>query len=258
MSNMTNDTSLDKEACIPAHVDPGLGVFETILVESGRPIELDRHLERLRESAEGLFEVTLDLEAIRTETTSRAIAVDLGRLRINGVPNGPVETEIVTSALNREILFPSPPMSPSLCSVAVPGGSLGCHKWIDRTFISRCEMSHSSSLPLFVTEDSGVLEVSRGNIFLVEANTLLTPPSDGRILPGVTRRRVMELGPSLGFIVEEVDLTLDRLLNADGVFMTGSLRGIEPVTSVDGKEIKAATETISMLSDALKALWFQR
>ena len=43
-----------------------------------------------------------------------------------------------------------------------------------------------------------MLEAAWGNVWLLEGDRLITPPADGRILPGVTRALLLELAPSLG------------------------------------------------------------
>jgi para-aminobenzoate synthetase/4-amino-4-deoxychorismate lyase len=80
-----------------------------------------------------------------------------------------------------------------------------------------------------VDEDGSVLEASRANVFVVENGSVVTPPADGRLLPGVTRARVVELAG-----VREEPIDLDRLHAADEVFLTGSVRGVEPVAGRDG------------------------
>ena len=75
-----------------------------------------------------------------------------------------------------------------------------------------------------------VLEGSRTNVFLVARGTLVTPPADGRILPGVMRGLVIERARSLGIPVEESPLSLlDRRLQPDEVFLTNAVRGVIPV-----------------------------
>jgi len=78
--------------------------------------------------------------------------------------------------------------------------------------------------------------------FCVEPDgRLLTPPADGRILPGVTRDRVLELAPRLGLIVAVEPLTLRDLERAEEVFVTGSLGGLEPawITSREPEQLGA-------------------
>ncbi len=77
----------------------------------------------------------------------------------------------------------------------LPGG-LGPHKWIDRDLVAGTE-------PLIVDLSGEVLESGRGNVFIVEGDTLVTPPTDGRILPGVTRAELLR---TADVSVEPIDL----------------------------------------------------
>ncbi len=74
---------------------------------------------------------------------------------------------------------------------------------------------------LIVDLDGSVLESGHGNVFVVEDGALLTPPADGRILPGVTRAGLLARA-------QEERITLDRLRAADEVFLTSSIRLRQP------------------------------
>jgi para-aminobenzoate synthetase/4-amino-4-deoxychorismate lyase len=92
-----------------------------------------------------------------------------------------------------------------------------------------------------------VLEASWGNVWIIEGGRLITPPADGRILPGVTRARLFELDVDAA----EEDLTLERLREADGVFLTSALRGAVPA-HVDGGA--PPHPLVATLADALVPL----
>ncbi len=65
-------------------------------------------------------------------------------------------------------------------------------------------------MPLLVDADGSVLEAAWGNFWLLEGDALVTPPADGRILPGVTRALLLELAPALGLHAREQPITLQR------------------------------------------------
>ncbi|MCO5586038.1 hypothetical protein L7F22_039976 [Adiantum nelumboides] len=75
-------------------------------------------------------------------------------------------------------------------------------------------------------------EVSSCNIFIVKDNIVSTPESKGCILPGITRKCIMELAESLGYKVEERRVDVDELMDADEAFCTGTAVVISPVGSV--------------------------
>jgi branched-subunit amino acid aminotransferase/4-amino-4-deoxychorismate lyase len=105
---------------------------------------------------------------------------------------------------------------------------------------------------LLVAPDGTVLEAPTSNVWFREADRLLTPSLDLPILAGVTRAALIELAPCLGYEVEEGAFSLDRLLAADEVFLSASLREVMPVVAVDG-EAKESGPAAAALLVALRA-----
>lgn len=65
------------------------------------------------------------------------------------------------------------------------------------------------AVPLLVDLDGALLEAAWANLLLVTADgALVTPPLDGRILPGVTRARTLERARALDLAVRERPCTL--------------------------------------------------
>jgi para-aminobenzoate synthetase/4-amino-4-deoxychorismate lyase len=107
-------------------------------------------------------------------------------------------------------------------------GGLGDHKWSDRRLLDAL-VDAAEGEPLLCDLDGLVLEAARANVFAVEPGpSLVTPRADGRILPGVSRARVIELAHELGLEVREEALPLVALARADELFVTGSVGGVEP------------------------------
>lgn len=75
-------------------------------------------------------------------------------------------------------------------------------------------------------------EVSSCNIFLVKGNVISTPATNGTILPGVTRRSIIEIARDHGYQVEERAIPLDELMDADEVFCTGTAVGVASVGTI--------------------------
>ena len=84
-------------------------------------------------------------------------------------------------------------------------------------------------------EQKYVEEVGSMNIFFVENGKLVTPELNGSILPGITRKTVIELAQQLGYDVEERKVSIDELVEAydkgalTEVFGTGTAAVISPV-----------------------------
>lgn len=75
-------------------------------------------------------------------------------------------------------------------------------------------------------------EVSSCNIFVVKGNVISTPSIKGTILPGITRKSIIDVARSQGFEVEERLVAVDELLEADEVFCTGTAVVVSPVGSI--------------------------
>lgn len=81
-------------------------------------------------------------------------------------------------------------------------------------------------------------EGSSTNVFIVKEGVVITPIQDNQILPGITRRIVMESIKAEGSIkLEERIVTMDEVRNADELWITSSSKEIAPVTRLDGKPV---------------------
>ncbi|XWS25462.1 hypothetical protein CRYUN_Cryun27aG0070300 [Craigia yunnanensis] len=75
-------------------------------------------------------------------------------------------------------------------------------------------------------------EVSASNIFTLKGSVISTPPTSGTILPGITRKSIIDIARDLGYQVEERAISVDELRDADEVFCTGTAVGVASVGSV--------------------------
>ncbi|MEA2209503.1 MAG: para-aminobenzoate synthetase / 4-amino-4-deoxychorismate lyase [Solirubrobacteraceae bacterium] len=234
--------------------DRALGVFETLLVLDGAPVELDAHLARLRASVRELFgadqPARLD-ELVRER--SATLGAGAGRLRLTVAPGagGLLDADAVVERVDEAQLFPSWERAVTLRPLTIAGG-LGAHKWVDRSaFASGAD----ASLALVLDEDGEVLEAERANVFVVEDDVLLTPRADGRILPGVARARVLGAARTLDLELCVQPVGIERLLAAGEAFLTGSVRGVEPVRAVGDVSLRAPGEVARAIADELRRSW---
>ncbi len=237
------------------HPDRAKGVFETMLVVAGRPVELDAHMARLTASLAELFEAPAPAGA-RDDLLSRAGEVALGRLRLSVAPGsgGGLEHEVAVADVEPARVFPGWGRGAVLRSVTVPEWA-GRHKWADRSGLERLEASLEGAMPLLLDEGGSALETSRANLFAVRGGRLETPPLDGRILPGIARARTIEFAAAIGIGVSERGMALTDLLDAEEVFLTGSIRGIQPVRSLDGVELEPRSAVTASLAAELRGRW---
>jgi para-aminobenzoate synthetase/4-amino-4-deoxychorismate lyase len=211
--------------------DPARGLFETLLVVDGEPVEERAHLRRLAASSRTLYGEALPPEA--SDLLKRPCSgLALGRVRLTVAPGAEgLACQVHAEPIEPGIHLPSWEEGADVRCHHLPGG-LGEHKWADRS-----RLPVVSEQPLLLDSSDEVLEAGWANIFSAVNGTVFTPPLDGRILPGITRASVIEVASEEGIEVEERRIGRKELLDADEVFLTGSIRGIQPVRSLDGTTI---------------------
>ncbi|VVA15575.1 PREDICTED: branched-chain-amino-acid [Prunus dulcis] len=79
-------------------------------------------------------------------------------------------------------------------------------------------------------------------------NVILTPRTSGTVLPGVTRKSIIEIARDLNYMVEERDVPLEDVLAADEVFCTGTVVEVTAVASITHQdkriEYRTGEETV--------------
>ncbi len=197
--------------------DPAAGVFETVLVQDGEPLRLEQHLDRLAVSVAELYGGPPDpAVAARSRTIAASAGGHRSRLRV--LVDGDRSATVTISPAGAAARTPA-----VLTPFALPGG-LGAHKWRDRRLLEALAAQAPGTVPLIVDTDGLVLEAAHANIWIIEQERLLTPPADGRILPGITRAALLADEPS----AQEEPLDLFRLAAADAIFLTSSISGRHP------------------------------
>jgi branched-subunit amino acid aminotransferase/4-amino-4-deoxychorismate lyase len=209
--------------------DPALGVFSTLLVRDGVPVDSAAHIGRLERSADELYGQALpdDLDA-RIEAAARH---SLQRVRVLVRP-GPGRH--ATVELDARPLDAEPAPEPEVLSPAYLPGGLGAHKWSDRRLLEELART-TGALPLIVDLDDEALEAATANVWIVEGTALVTPPLDGRLLPGTVRARVLEVAAGAGVDAREEPIPLDRLAGADEVLLSSAIKGVRPAALPEAK-----------------------
>jgi para-aminobenzoate synthetase / 4-amino-4-deoxychorismate lyase len=239
----------------PTPPDPSRGLFETLLIAGGRPVEQVAHFGRLAGSARELFGAELPPE-LPAEAIRASAGIELGRLRIDVVPDdaGGLAHTIAATAIDPAAFFPDWEHGEALRSVPAEGWS-GEHKWSDRRWLEQAEAAVGEQVPLLVGAAGEALEAGRANVFAVTDGALATPPADGRILPGTARAATLEIAADLGIEAVERILPVAELRDADEVFLTSSVKGLRPVRYLDGAELDRRSALVDRLAAELRGRW---
>ncbi|HEX3515154.1 MAG TPA: aminodeoxychorismate synthase component I [Trebonia sp.] len=205
------------------------GVFTSLLVTGGVTHGLADHLARLEGSVRDLYGKELP-PSLPGDLARCLAAGPSGRLRITVRPvGGPLQATVEV------VPQPSGATAVTLRPVTVPGG-IGAHKYRDRRLLGAlaAQAQTGPDQHLLITDETGeLLETDRSNVFAVMDGVLLTPPADGRLLPGTTRAAVLRAAHGLGIRIGRKPLTLDELTQASEVFVTNAVAGVVPVTAVE-------------------------
>jgi branched-subunit amino acid aminotransferase/4-amino-4-deoxychorismate lyase len=214
----------------------GRAVFETARVYGWTPFRLAAHVERLRASA----------ERVRLPAPDAEECVHLAGLVVSaaGVPDLALRlywtgtTLAATAAAIPDDLEERRARGLRLASVRWSTGMLAAAKstsYAENMAAQDEAAALGADDALLVGHDGTVLEAPTANVWWREGARLLTPSTSLPVLAGVTRAVLLELAPAAGYETEEGAFPLERVLGADEVFLSSSIREVMPVSAVDGR-----------------------
>jgi branched-chain amino acid aminotransferase len=90
---------------------------------------------------------------------------------------------------------------------------------------------------ILLNDSKNVVEVLQGNIFMLQGNTLITPPLSEGCINGIMRKQVLTLAKKIeGLEVIEAVISPFDLQKADELFFTNVIKGIQSITKYRKKE----------------------
>ena len=220
------------------------GLLETMLAVDGVVLRLGDHLARLDRSCRELYQAPMP-PTVPAEVIAAAAAAQPGRcvLRVVVVPVGRTLRATVTRASTGQH------SAAAELTVVSRDGGLWRHKWADRTRLQADEAAFGT--PLYVAADGTVLETSRGNVVLVDAaGGLITAPLREDLLPGVTRRAVLDLARDTGRGHRVEPFGLDKLYR-HAAFWTSSVSLAVPIGHVGGIALPRQDDLVAELAERL-------
>ncbi len=254
-------------------VQGGDAVWEGLRLHNGTIFRLGAHLARLRASAKALAfdqipsdeeiteEITRTLEAngmhdgvhIRL-TLSRGVKVTSGMdPRLNTA--GPT---LIVLAEFKDPVYDATGITLITASVRRPAPD--CldpkihHNNLLPSIMAKIEANVAGADDAIMLDNRGfIAETNATHVFFVSGGTLCTPTTVS-CPEGITRAAVLELAENAGLPVGQGDYTLPQLYNADEAFVTGTMGGLAPVLSVDGRNIPGPGPLTRKLTDLYTAL----
>ncbi|WP_093801817.1 aminotransferase class IV [Streptomyces sp. Wb2n-11] len=225
----------------------GDGIFETVKATGGRTFALTRHLERLARSACGLGLPEPDLDEVRRACAAvlEANPMELGRLRITYTGGlSPLGSERGDTGPTLVVALGEAGRRPdSTAVITVPwtrnerGALTGLKttSYAENVVALARAREEGASEALFANTVGQLCEGTGSNVFVVLDGQLFTPPVSSGCLAGITRALAAEWTGA-----READLPLDVLERADEVFLTSTLRDVQAVHRIDGRQLPGA------------------
>jgi branched-chain amino acid aminotransferase len=236
----------------------GDAAFETLRAYRGTVFAWDAHERRLRRTCEILGFGAAVPDDLRERVAETLAANDLReayvRLSITrGVQPGKLtpapevdpSVVVVAAELSRggpgeAPVWEAPAVAETVDVQRVPDAALPAraktHNYLNG-ILARLDLSAAADEALLCDADGYLAEGAASNVFLVDGDGLRTPALDGPVLPGVTRKTVLDLAREEGVPVREERVTPAALRTADEAFLTNTTWEVRPLTRVDGVEV---------------------
>lgn len=241
-------------------VQGGDAVWEGLRVYDGKIFSLDRHLDRLFQSAHAL-----DFKGIPTrQEVQEAI---FATLQANGMRDGVhirltlTRGEKITSGMDPRLNQQGcslivlaewkPPVYPPSIKLITSSQRRNNPMFLDskihhnnllNNILAKIEANYAGAdAGIMLDKDGFVAEANGVNLFCVRQGQVLTPYAHA-CLPGITRGHILEICEELEIPVAEQNLSIAEFYTADEVFTTGTMGELTKVEEIDGRAIVNKTE----------------
>lgn len=228
----------------------GDSIYEVIIAFEKKPFQLDAHLERLEKNLSTLgynLKNFLELKEVILDLISR-----------NSFSNQVIYVQISRGTDEIRDHIPKPNLVPTVfisshelqTDFSLNSGEKAILKkdfrWrrsqikatsLLANVMFRDESNQKGVFETILYENGYVTEGAVSNIFCCKNDKVFTPSLEENILPGVTRKVILELLEENSISYEEDKISLDFFSSSDEIWVTNSTKGIIPIVDLDGKEI---------------------
>lgn len=231
----------------------GDGCFDTLRSYTGRFLHFEKHLSRLRSSAEFLgLSFPEELENDQVINTIQSLLQKNGLEKKQGViriqlwrEGGRGYTPEMPSKTHFSVMVTSLPKLQKTITLAttstrrVPNAAVpSSYKLsnnINYIMAAREASNAGADDALMLTTGDAVSETTIANIFWIKDGKVYTPSKSCDLLPGITRNTILELlNSSLYVPVKEGEFKVSDLYEAEAFFTCNSIRELVEVRSIDG------------------------
>jgi branched-chain amino acid aminotransferase len=248
LASVDGTISPTDEATIPLRDDGlyrGDGVFEVIRLYGGEPFALRDHLNRLERCAAAI-ELPVDRAAIERELEALLASFGGGEAQLRILLTRGGRRVLLTEELperGASARLVTVTYSPTVILTGVKSLSYGANMQA-----TRIAQGRGADEAVLVRPDRIVLEAPTSSIFWVSPEGgLRTPAISSGILESITRAQIVR-----SLHVEEGEFVVDDLLGAPEAFLASTVREVQPIAAIDGRELEAPGPRTAEAAEAFK------
>lgn len=236
-------------------VQGGDAVWEGLRVYNGRIFCLDKHLERLQNSAHALcfqdiptndYIIKAIFETLRANQMMDGVHIRLTLTRGEKITSG-MDPRLNQSGCTLIVLAEwKPPVYPPSITLATSTQRRNNPMFLDskihhnnllNNILAKIDANNAGADAGLMLDMNGFVAEANGvNVFCIRKSTVFTPTADA-CLPGITRGLIIELCEENNIPVKETNLSLVEFYTADEVFTTGTMGELTRVREIDGRKI---------------------
>lgn len=242
----------------------GEGLFETLRVINSKPCYAYLHWQRLVSSARQLgmvFSLPYEhwlkylLQKIQLDNLSYGgiKAILSGGIAPRGLAEYGQNNRLILQAF--QYIRPTHPLhlvSASWLRDAMnPIYHVKSVNYLEAILARRQAISAGADDALFFNVHAHATETTCANLFLIQQQTVFTPPLSDGVFPGIIRSRILDLCRQQEIVCHERSLTQAVIESADAVFITNSLQGIQVIRSFGQVDFALEHPVIDYLNSVL-------
>jgi 4-amino-4-deoxychorismate lyase len=237
----------------------GDGIFETLSVVNGHPLEVEPHIKRLINSAQ-ICELPVPNAKQWRAAIAHAVArvphegeLALKLVLSRGVEHGPAPTAWLHATAAQD--FHGIRQSGVKVATLDRGYARGVAERAPWLLMGAKTLSYAVNMAalreakrrgaddaIFLTTDGFVMEGPTSSVIIRSGGAFVTPAPSGAILHGTTQQSLFEHLEAEGEQVQYRDVTVEELRGADAAWLVSSVRLAVAVTELDGRPFPVDAE----------------
>jgi D-alanine transaminase len=231
----------------------GYGVYEALKVYEGKPFAVEDHMDRLERSMKEIRihpdftreELKVIINKLIAESGLQDAMVYLQVTR--GI--GPRNHAALKNAKPSLTMFVSylPPTSDNLRRNGANAIILKDDRWahpfikslnlLPNVLAKQIAEEKGAYEAILVRENGFISEAASSNVFAVFDDTIITPPTDGKILAGISRMVVLKIIDKYNLKFKQDHIRVEQLRQADEIFITNTGAEVLPIINLDGNPV---------------------